>query len=252
MKKVKFPLLRCIPDLPIPTRKITHVGIHHSASSFGDAKTINGWHKAPPNNFTDRNGDGRHIGYHFIIHNGTYYPKGWIELGRPIERIPAAHRPKNRNSIAICVIGNYSEERVNRPFDPRFQALALICVNLMLKMELESKDFLGHREINPTECPGLYVDCDIMRNYFLHFFANSIELDRISKWYTNHINKWRATKDRVSALQRILNFYFGARLVVDGILGPLTKDAWEMRFSGPTYQEMWELVIDTIKFKGAY
>jgi N-acetylmuramoyl-L-alanine amidase len=80
--------------------------IHESASRWGDAKTIDQWHKA-------RSFSG--IGYHAVILSGRrdsslkYNPKldGKIEPGRS-ENVTGAHcsaKGMNSKSLGVCLIG---------------------------------------------------------------------------------------------------------------------------------------------------
>ena len=84
-------------------REINISILHCSASSFGDAETIDRWHK-------ERGWDG--IGYHFVVLNGSRKKgefnsedDGLVEEGRPIEKVGAHCRGHNTGSIGICLIG---------------------------------------------------------------------------------------------------------------------------------------------------
>lgn len=215
---MKFNLIRTVKQIPIPSVDITHIGIHHSASSFGSAEIIDGWH-------LQRWTSG--LGYHFIIHNGTWYPSGVIETGRNVNTNPAAHKPKNSKSIAICVIGNFDIETCDKGLDPRFDALAALVIRLMNAKGLELKDVYGHRELKPaTHCPGLNVDLDKMRNFFGHWRQR---VGKINEWYDGDNFVYTESKDQIACVQRILNRcskIAAGKLVVDGILGDYTHQAW--------------------------
>jgi len=87
--------------------KPTRIICHGSASLFGDAKMIDGWHR-------QRGFDG--IGYHGVILNGHrtarsgYNDKldGKIEPGRPESRQGAhcAAGGMNRVALGVCLIGD--------------------------------------------------------------------------------------------------------------------------------------------------
>lgn len=87
-------------------RPIRTIIIHCSDSDFGDAKTIDAWHR-------ERGWTG--IGYHAVITNGclkhgeTYNPihDGVIQPGRPVESIGAHCKGHNADSIGICLIGTH-------------------------------------------------------------------------------------------------------------------------------------------------
>ena len=88
-------------------RYIDEVIIHHSASDFGNAATIEKWHTDPSVGFDS-------IGYHYVICNGFVAPQGiyneyvdgLIETGRSDSQVGAHCRGKNGNSIGVCLIGN--------------------------------------------------------------------------------------------------------------------------------------------------
>jgi N-acetylmuramoyl-L-alanine amidase len=130
-------------------RNINTIYIHYSASSWGNAKEIDRWHKAR---------GWRCIGYHFVILNG--YPTsmgdfvpdldGAIERGRPISEIGAHVANQNANSIGICMIGG--------AVTPAQRATALkLCKELMDEYPTIDR-ILGHKEAPgaATECPGSF------------------------------------------------------------------------------------------------
>lgn len=83
-------------------RKINKHIVHCSDSNFGDAQTIDRWHK-------EFGWSG--IGYHFVIK-----PDGTIELGRALQE-PGAHcRGHNHDSIGTCLIGidEFTEEQFTK------------------------------------------------------------------------------------------------------------------------------------------
>lgn len=119
----------------------THIIIHYSASTFGNAKVIDGWHK-------ERGFHG--IGYHYVVGNGNGLDPAKIEAGRS-EDTPGAHAPGyNSRSIGICLIG--------KPFH-HDQILAAIALTkrLMKKYDIPPQNVLGHRETRPDVeiCPAL-------------------------------------------------------------------------------------------------
>ena len=131
-------------------RKIDTLIVHCSDSEFGDAETIDSWHKA-------RGWNG--IGYHFVILNGRrksrgkYRPEddGLIEEGRPIE-IPGAHcRGHNKTSVGVCLIGR-------RHFTAKqlLQALPEIIARVGEVREIVVK---GHYEYDSGKtCPNINMD----------------------------------------------------------------------------------------------
>lgn len=165
------------------TRTITGIVIHHSASRDGvSARNIDEWHKS-------RSWKG--IGYHYVVrHNGP------IQEGRDININGAHTKGRNKNTIGICVSGNFSE---NNPLDRKYRDQMIAVANLVNRLrdiygvECKHGRFLddrlrtlngwsvcpdcngtgtidipvtGHREHNATECPGMKVDLDQMRKFF--------------------------------------------------------------------------------------
>lgn len=119
----------------------TKIVIHHTATNPDTTiHQINEWHKQrgfPESSL------GSHIGYHFVIPpDGTIYqPRRENEIG--------AHSVPNDGKIGICLIGNFGIT------EPKTQQLdALIELVNALKKTYNITDVMGHRECNPTECPG--------------------------------------------------------------------------------------------------
>lgn len=134
-----------------PKRKINKIIIHCSDSEFGDAETIDIWHK-------EKGWDG--IGYHFVILNGQINPTiymtekdGEIEQGRDIEKIGAHCKGQNKDSIGICLIG--------RKTFTDLQIISLIdkVKELMKEYGLEINNIYGHYEFDSRKtCPNFNMD----------------------------------------------------------------------------------------------
>ena len=130
-------------------RKITKIILHCSDSSFGDAATIDQWHK-------DRGWDG--IGYHHVILNGilvsgsAYIPRldGKIEIGRPIEKVGAQCYGHNSHSIGICLIGKPHHFTV-----PQIKSAETLCRQYIKQFNLSVSAVYGHCELDSGKtCPG--------------------------------------------------------------------------------------------------
>lgn len=144
------------PGVPQPWRDINYIFVHWTASGFGDAETIDKWHK-------ERGWRG--IGYHKVILNGYRDPAaeyderidGLIEQGREDWMQPAATKGHNKDSLAVVVVGDIPEDL------SFFQGLALAQVlrDWMDKYNVPPSRVLGHREVADTECPG--VDPELLR-----------------------------------------------------------------------------------------
>lgn len=129
------------------SRNITQIIVHCSASSFGDAETINKWH-------IERKMSS--IGYHFVILNGCRSAHsdpasildGKIETGRPVEQIGAHCIEENHNSIGICLIGE------NRFTDKQFKSLDSLLSDLMKKYNIPIENVRGHYETDSGKKQG--------------------------------------------------------------------------------------------------
>ena len=122
-----------------PNRWVKKVFIHCSAARRAniDAEEIDLWHK-------QRGWSG--IGYHYFIKTD-----GTLELGRNIERVPAAQRYHNRGSIAICLNGLKLED-----FTVAQKAtLKEFCKN-MNKLYNGKLTFHGHCEVANKACPVIH------------------------------------------------------------------------------------------------
>ena len=123
-----------------PRRWVSRVFIHcsaHDGKHTDDAEVIDRWHK-------DRGWKG--IGYHYFIKfDGT------IQVGRPINQIPAAQARHNRGTIAICVHGGQNSKDdafTNRQFD----ALLKLCQDIDEAYDGKIT-FHGHKEVSAKACP---------------------------------------------------------------------------------------------------
>ena len=137
--------------------------IHHSASDFGTAKMIDGWHKT-------RGWSG--IGYHFVILNGIVtlddyrhdrrfgFLDGSVETGRPLDgdewvdsnEIGAHALGYNKDSIGICLIHN-----VGIYFPAQRSTVSSMCITLADLFGISTENILGHCEVDSKKplCPGV-------------------------------------------------------------------------------------------------
>ena len=125
-------------------RKIDTIIIHHSASP---AKTttpadIEKWHLEK--GFSD-------IGYHYMIDNN-----GEIHKGRLEKTIGAHCKGGNRNSIGICVFGDFEKEIAS---PKAFSTLIDLTENISLRYKI--KKILPHLSLGKTKCPGKNMINDV-------------------------------------------------------------------------------------------
>lgn len=127
-------------------RTIKSVILHHSGSSVDTTvESINSWHKE--RNFTkylDENGIVKHIGYHYIILGSSE-----IYRARPVEMIGCHTKYYNRDSIGICVTGNFMKDNITQE---RHASLTTLLFCLFQTFGL--KEVTAHRDYANTLCPG--------------------------------------------------------------------------------------------------
>ncbi|MFH1411909.1 MAG: N-acetylmuramoyl-L-alanine amidase [Candidatus Omnitrophota bacterium] len=132
-----------------PNDKWEYIIIHHSATDKGNSMQFDrvhlqkGW---------------KGVGYHFIIDNGTLgKDDGQIETSpRWIKQTDGAHckaGKMNEKGIGICLVGNFSEERVS---EKQMGSLAYLVKELKRFYKIPAKNIMGHGQVSgaKTECPG--------------------------------------------------------------------------------------------------
>ena len=143
-----------------PTTEV--IVIHHAGFPDGDkdssAEEIHKFHQ-------ETNGWAG-IGYHYVIRKD-----GTIEQGRRPQMIGAHAYQHNKNSVGICVAGNFELAKPNRE---QMESLKLLTAWLCQKYKLnpmKSGVIVGHRDFNDTACPGknLYSKLDEIRRYCRDF-----------------------------------------------------------------------------------
>lgn len=141
-------ILSLITSQPRPTRRITEIIIHCSATPQGrhvTAADIDRAHRA-------RGFSG--IGYHFVI-----YLDGSVHATRPLSR-PGAHcHGHNYNSIGVCYIGGVADDRHLTPLDTRTpqQVSALRALVTHLRATFPTATVHGHCEFAHKACPSFNV-----------------------------------------------------------------------------------------------
>ncbi len=106
------------------------------------------------------------IGYHYVIRKD-----GTIEQGRRPQAVGAHALHHNKNSIGICVAGNFD---LAKPNAAQMDSLKLLTAWLCHKYKLDPMRkgvIVGHRNLNDTKCPGdnLYKKLDEIRRYCRDF-----------------------------------------------------------------------------------
>ena len=135
------------------SRRWDYIVIHHSATTSGDAKSIDRLH---------RNQDFDGIGYHFVINNGTHQRDGLIEVGYRWKnqqhgahcRVdPSDDNYWNEHGIGICLIGNFEHRAPSRQ---QMSELYRLVGYLMQQYNIPADKVIAHRDVKATRCPGLH------------------------------------------------------------------------------------------------
>lgn len=144
-------------------RKSTEViVIHHAGFPEGDkdssAEEIHKFHR-------EVNGWAG-IGYHYVIRKD-----GTIEQGRKPLAVGAHAYQHNKNSVGICVAGNFDVAKIKAA---QLDSLKLLTAWLCQKYKLNPLRkgvIVGHRNLNDTRCPGenLYRKLDEIRYWCRDF-----------------------------------------------------------------------------------
>ena len=147
-----------------PTTEV--IVIHHTGFPGGDkdstAEEIHKLHR-------DVNGWAG-IGYHFLIRKD-----GTIEQGRRLPAVGAHALHHNKNSVGVCVAGNFE---LVKPKHAQLDSLKLLTAWLCQKYKLNPMQkgvIVGHRDLNDTDCPGkyLYAKLGSVRRYCRDFKEKS-------------------------------------------------------------------------------
>jgi hypothetical protein len=157
---------------PVAPRPWRWIIVHHSATTTGGAAAFDKMHRA-------KGWD--ELGYDFVIGNGTDTPDGLIEVGpRWTKQKIGAHAktPDNRYNeygIGICLVGNFD---VERPTPAQNRSLTRLIAYLMKTYQITPSNILGHRDTKSTDCPGRYVNIDIIRRQAAQLADMGNVLDR--------------------------------------------------------------------------
>ena len=121
-----------------PGRDVHSVFLHCSASDHAhhdNIKTMKTWH-------LQRGFNG--VGYHYFIRKD-----GTLEVGRPIDNIPAAQSGHNKGSIAICCHGLEKSKFTTQ----QFKRVRELCEEIQAAYSPRKLKFRGHKEVSTKSCP---------------------------------------------------------------------------------------------------
>lgn len=103
----------------------------------------------------------RAVGYHYGIEMVDNTKNYEIFIGRFPDEIGAHCVPRNRDSIGICLIGNFDE---SPPPQEQWNKALDLCHYLVRQFGVLTSNVLGHREAQENRtCPGKYFDVDKFR-----------------------------------------------------------------------------------------
>jgi LysM repeat protein len=144
--------------------KWKRIVIHHSATNVDDALNIDRVHQ--------RRGMSNGLAYHFVISNGSRKAKdGEIHIGnRWKQQLNGGHMKKeawNRNSIGICLIGNFETRHASAA---QMKQLEALCRYLMRRTGLPASAVTTHKGLHPghTLCPGKHFPETSFRSKLAH------------------------------------------------------------------------------------
>ena len=212
-----------------PTRKIDRVFLHCSASSrpeHGNIATIRKWHQQ--RGWSD-------IGYHFFI---PFH--GELQVGRDLEKTPAAQKGHNTGTIAICLHGLHKHDFTFN----QFETLQKLC-QFINKIYNGNITFHGHCEVSAKACPVFDYKAVLNLNSSGHFpreikskdldiFDTGIEVMNLQKqlnlFFKELVNKnqnsYTINVDGIfgqDTAQAVLFFQMKNGLTPDGVVGARTK-----------------------------
>jgi len=156
-------------------RKINEIILHHSASDFGDADTIDSWHK-------EIGWSG--IGYHYVILNGVVqhdssYNKnldGIVEKGRPLELTGAHVYAHNEGTVGVCLIGD------GKHTARQIISAVILCTSLMTRFSIEKISAHKEYDRNKPYCPNF--DMNTFRK-ILHEHSDNIDEKTILDFFAD-------------------------------------------------------------------
>jgi LysM repeat protein len=127
-----------------------HIVIHHSGTDFATVAGMDRYHRVERRM---ENG----LAYHFVIGNGRGMKDGEVVIGkRWTGQLDGGHlaiEDLNRNSLGICLIGNFDK---NRPTEKQMSSLRSLITALNERCGLSAEATTTHSRIHPqhTQCPG--------------------------------------------------------------------------------------------------
>jgi N-acetyl-anhydromuramyl-L-alanine amidase AmpD len=137
-----------------------YIVMHHSASKDGIAlntQDMRIWHLKK---------GWKAIAYHFIVE--MVNSENEIICGRMLneEGAHAGVTEINKNSIGICLVGNFNDYF---PAEKQWVKAVKLVNYLIGQYKIQIDDVRGHRDFKPTDCPGKLFDLNKFRADVLNY-----------------------------------------------------------------------------------
>lgn len=110
--------------------------LHHSESPNGTVESIHEYHRS--------------LGWQGIGYNLVIYKDGSIHEGRPFNMADSDARGYNYNSLSVCFIGNFENEKMTEE-----QLISAINLCRYIRGLYPKIKILRHKDVNNTKCPGV-------------------------------------------------------------------------------------------------
>ena len=176
------------------------------------------------------------VGYHFFIQKD-----GTLEYGRDIEKIPAAQKGHNINTLTICLHG-LKEENFT---EGQFETLKKLATQI--EHNYKNISFHGHCEVSKKACPVFNYRriLDLVTYGSLNKNVNILENIKSKKVKDLPELKLGSRGEAVGFLQQLLF------IKIDGIFGPQTsrsikmfKKLHELYASDLVKSHIWRLLME--------
>jgi hypothetical protein len=140
----------------LPMNGVERITVHHEGSGaveFSDAaSTAQRLEMVREYHAVERGwGD---IGYHYVIDRA-----GRVWQGRDVAYQGAHVRDHNAHNLGVMVLGNFD---LQRPTDVQVSTLRASLVTLQRSYRIPTQHVYTHQELNPTECPGVALQRDMV------------------------------------------------------------------------------------------
>lgn len=145
-------------------REIKYVVIHHSITprDLSLQKSVESFNNTHKKIHLEPNSKDLHIAYHWVIagDGSKMETRGLDEVG-----YHATNLPVNKESLGICLTGNFDEEY---PSDEQIKTLKKLLLWICNEFNVSPENIIGHKDVyDKKSCPGdhLYAMLPELRKY---------------------------------------------------------------------------------------